>query len=126
MNVSKELFGCLIMAVLATTAKAQFLSSLDSLPEDKVCTVVDSTGLQVRIGASRTKINPYGICITPDSMLAGHYPLIVNPPKNHPDAVPFLFNMNSTPQLPYTWPAVCPRSCTGLFLHAECAFPRGT
>lgn len=95
---------CLI-GLTATSQNTQpfFLNQeTDTFPTNKVSTIVDTTGLRVQMGLSRTHISPYGLTLRLDSSLSGHYPIIIVPPEKHPDHVPFLFNTNSTEQLPYT------------------------
>jgi hypothetical protein len=104
----KKLCGLLF---LVTTANAlsnprsfymECRKANDSIPFNKVVTIADSTGLKVQLGFSQTKISPYGIEYRLDSLLNGYYPLVFHPAGTHPDNVPFLFNMSSSDQWPYS------------------------
>lgn len=106
MNRRMLTLGC--FCLLSLTAISQnyqplfFENELDTFPAGKVSTIVDSVSLRVQKGNARTHISPYGLTFRLDSTLEGHYPLVILPPEKHPDHVPFLFNLNSTDQLPYT------------------------
>lgn len=105
MNRRMLTFCCIFLIGLTARSQNQplFLNQeIDTFPPNKIHTIVDTTGLRVQMGLSRTHISPYGLTLRLDSMLSGHYPIIIIPPEKHQDHVPFLFNTSSSEQLPYT------------------------